>query len=54
MDIKNSTLDNDSNFNEDLNANEFLASSKLSIKPHNFKLEVIYFFRNNNKIIIKN
>ncbi len=43
MDLKNSTLDQyqtDPNYNEDFNADDFLASSKLSLKPHNFKLEV--------------
>lgn len=39
MDVK----DFENNYVDDPNATEFLASSKIPIKPHNFKLEVQFF-----------
>jgi len=36
------TKDYDSDGTLDVNANEFLTSSKIPIKPHNFKLEVLF------------
>lgn len=41
MDPKSQTLNNDMSEEMDINAKDFFDTTKLSIKPHNYKLEVV-------------
>lgn len=43
MELKNNNFENDNDISNDFKANDYLVSSQLSIKPHNFKLEVSYY-----------